>query len=94
MNIQTTLCYLGVIFGVFDSIFARTSEELRITLPNGSRLLGRGLRSRNGRIIKAFMGIPYAKPPIGELRFKVIFTDCSVWCYSYVKICVSFNRNT
>ena len=26
------------------------------------------LETRNGRIISAFRGIPYAQPPIGELR--------------------------
>lgn len=50
---------------------ARTSDELRITLPNGSKLVGRTLRSYGGRSIKSFLGVPYAKPPIGDLRFKV-----------------------
>lgn len=63
---------LFVDFGYFKcSVDARTSDELRITLPNESKLIGRALRSHDGRPIKAFMGIPYAKPPIGELRFKV-----------------------
>lgn len=50
---------------------ARTSDELRITLPNGSKLIGRTLRSYGGRPIKSFLGVPYAKPPLGSLRFKV-----------------------
>lgn len=29
---------------------------------------GTTLETRNGRIISAFRGIPYAQPPIGELR--------------------------
>lgn len=47
------------------------SDELRVTLSNGSKLVGRYLRSYSGRPIKAFTGIPYAKPPLGPLRFKV-----------------------
>lgn len=37
---------------------------------NGS-LRGKLLESRNGRKIYSFTGIPYAKPPLGELRFEV-----------------------
>lgn len=65
-----TLLLLG--FGLIElSVEGRTSEELLITLPNGSRLAGRGLKSHDGRAIKAFMGIPYAQPPLNALRFKV-----------------------
>lgn len=65
-----TLLLLGC--GLLElSVEGRTSEELIITLPNGSRLAGRGLKSHDGRAIKAFMGIPYAQPPLNALRFKV-----------------------
>lgn len=62
-----------LVCNLFSVIIARTSDELRVTLPNGSKLVGRALRSHNGRPIKAFMGIPYAKPPLNHLRFKVNF---------------------
>lgn len=32
---------------------------------------GRTLKSRDGRDYHSFIGIPYAKPPVDELRFKV-----------------------
>ncbi|XP_031627736.1 venom carboxylesterase-6 [Contarinia nasturtii] len=72
MNVRLSVwfvCFI-VIFSIISSISARTSNELRITLPNGSKLVGRQLRSHEGRPIKAFLGIPYAKPPVGHLRFK------------------------
>lgn len=71
-RLSVLLLFVIVIFIVFSSICARTSNELRVTLPNGNKLIGRQLRSHDGRPIKAFLGIPYAKPPIGHLRFRVI----------------------
>lgn len=40
-----------------------------VSLKQGD-LLGRYFTTRKGRIVRGFSGIPYAKPPIGELRFK------------------------
>ncbi|KAJ4446940.1 hypothetical protein ANN_13642 [Periplaneta americana] len=40
-----------------------------VDLPHG-RLQGHLLLSRKGREIFSFQGIPYAKPPVGELRFQ------------------------
>ncbi|XP_050072058.1 juvenile hormone esterase [Anopheles maculipalpis] len=51
-------------------ITARTSDKLKITLPHGGTLIGRYLNAYSGQGILAFLGIPYAKPPINELRFK------------------------
>ncbi|XP_041788891.1 juvenile hormone esterase [Anopheles merus] len=48
----------------------RTSDKLKITLPHGGRLIGRYLNTFSGQGILAFLGIPYAKPPIEDLRFR------------------------
>lgn len=59
-----TVCWFGCAHG-------RTSDELRVKLGDESRLVGRFLRSISGRGIRAFLGVPYAQPPVGDLRFKV-----------------------
>lgn len=56
---------------LFEFSFTFVSDELRVTLSNGNKLIGRFMQSSGGRAIKSFTGIPYAKPPIGPLRFKV-----------------------
>lgn len=35
------------------------------------KIKGQILKSRNGRDFFSFTGIPYAKPPLNDLRFKV-----------------------
>ena len=66
---------IGVILllslSIFGVVWTIASNDLRVTLSNGSKLFGKYLRSNNGRPMKAFTGIPYAKPPLGSLRFKV-----------------------
>ncbi|XP_055677261.1 juvenile hormone esterase-like [Lutzomyia longipalpis] len=47
----------------------RISESLKVTLPHGGELIGKYLSSHRGRGIRAFMGVPYAEPPVGALRF-------------------------
>jgi carboxylesterase type B len=48
---------------------AFTSKSLKVRIDDG-KIIGRFMRSTSGRPIRAFMGIPYAKPPVGKLRFK------------------------
>lgn len=45
--------------------------ELEVRIADGI-LKGKVLQSRDGRTYYSYTGIPYAKPPIGELRFKVL----------------------
>lgn len=35
------------------------------------KLTGKVMKTREGKNIVAYLGIPFAKPPIGKLRFKV-----------------------
>jgi len=50
-------------------IVAVLADDL-VVLKQG-RLKGHRLTTRKGREIFAFQGIPYAKPPVGKLRFQV-----------------------
>jgi hypothetical protein len=52
------------------STTAAPEEDILVEIDQGS-LRGKRLISRGGREYSAFYGIPYAKPPLGELRFQV-----------------------
>lgn len=67
------LALLIVLISIFSRniVECRTSKELRVVLPDGSPIVGRYLTSDSGKGIRAYMGVPYAEPPIGDLRFKV-----------------------
>jgi carboxylesterase 2 len=44
--------------------------EVEVKIAKGI-LRGQILKSRNGRPYYSYTGVPYAKPPVGELRFEV-----------------------
>lgn len=44
-------------------------KELKKQINDGE-ILGRYITSETGRTVSAFIGIPFASPPIGDLRFK------------------------
>ncbi|XP_033221036.1 esterase SG1-like [Belonocnema kinseyi] len=52
----------------FVKTFSSNNDPL-VKIPQGL-LKGTHLETRNGRKISVFLGIPYAKPPIGKLRFR------------------------
>lgn len=52
------------------SLFFSVSHEIEIKTKQGI-LDGFEMESRNGTTFYAFLGIPYAKPPVGNLRFQV-----------------------
>ncbi|KRT80422.1 hydrolase [Oryctes borbonicus] len=51
--------------------FAEVNDtQLPLVVTRYGSVLGSLMTSRNGSLFSAFRGIPFAKPPVGELRFK------------------------
>jgi len=59
---------LGFLLSVFGSVLGQ-EERVTATLSNGSPLTGKKVVTYDGRRIEAYLGIPYGKPPVNELRF-------------------------
>jgi hypothetical protein len=51
----------------------------KVTIGQGT-LVGKTMPSRQGNKIYAFQGIPYAAPPVGDLRFMVRYIFFFVFC--------------
>ena len=71
----TCLCFL--FFSVVNSVvnFQTTLPVIGviITLPNGD-ILGQADSAYSGKTYYTFQKIPYAAPPVGDLRFKVLLS--------------------
>lgn len=76
------LCSVYVGLMVFSN-FARCELEVRIA---DGTLKGKVLRSRDGRSYYSYTSIPYAKPPIGELRFKVKNQDRIIFSVVFIDV--------
>lgn len=67
----------SVLFGLINAYpdakaVAEISTSPMVITPLGN-LQGSSMKTKSGKLIYAFRGIPYAKPPVGELRFKVSY---------------------
>lgn len=65
-----------VIEEVTDSIVetkeeASIKQEPLVTIADLGQVRGSRMSSASGREILAFRGVPYAEPPVGDLRFRV-----------------------
>lgn len=87
-----------IVFGCVILIHGK--EERLIDLENG-QTAGEGVihRAENGFLYCAFLGIPYAKPPIKELRFEVCplksyKPQVSNFTVSEVKVCKQSYRRS
>lgn len=60
------LCFLLLL--VTSISWAQEKPEATTSL---GTLRGHWMRSREGHLFYAFSGVPYAKPPVGDLTFKV-----------------------
>ncbi len=58
---------------LISCIFVSVTCSPSVTIEQGE-VIGTYEKLSNGRILHAFKGIPYAKPPLGKLRFKVCLT--------------------
>lgn len=54
------------------------AEKPPIVETSAGKVLGYEMISRAGRTFLAFSGVPYAKPPVGKLRFQVVILNLSV----------------
>jgi para-nitrobenzyl esterase len=60
-----------LIFFIFSNLVAswEDSDQLIVQINDG-KVMGRYLSSKRGLPVRGFLGIPYAEPPLGDLRFK------------------------
>jgi len=62
---------LFLLFAVAERVNAQSQDaDVTVTLEQGA-VMGLRIESIRDRQLLAFLGIPYAKPPVGDLRFQV-----------------------
>ncbi|XP_046810061.1 uncharacterized protein LOC111683957 [Lucilia cuprina] len=59
-----------LIFLTINVILIKSNDDLKVCLENLGCLEGTEMPGLSGDNFEAFLGVPFAKPPIGELRFR------------------------
>ena len=68
---SSVLRALILLFAVVERVKTQSQDaDVTVTLEQGA-VKGQWIESIRDRQLLAFLGIPYAKPPVGDLRFKV-----------------------
>ncbi|KAL3288034.1 hypothetical protein HHI36_002486 [Cryptolaemus montrouzieri] len=62
--------YIMFLFFLLNFLISTANSENPNLIINDGQLEGTIMRTKGGRAFSAFLGIPYAEPPMGELRFK------------------------
>ncbi|KAK4884208.1 hypothetical protein RN001_000479 [Aquatica leii] len=70
MFIQVVRLFIIIQVIVLAIVEIKSSDNKPLVKTLKGTVQGRYIKSYGGRIVSAFEGIPYAKPPVGELRFK------------------------
>uniref|UniRef100_A0A0N4ZSR4 Carboxylic ester hydrolase n=1 Tax=Parastrongyloides trichosuri TaxID=131310 RepID=A0A0N4ZSR4_PARTI len=64
------LIFLFLLNCIKNSVSHFSSTQPLVHLSDGSPILGQTLIAPNGKIVTQFLGLPFAEPPIGNLRFR------------------------
>lgn len=67
MEISLKYIFALMVISIFQ-IVVKCYAQPTVTIGN-TTIVGIDMFTRNNRNISGFIGIPYAKPPIGELRY-------------------------
>lgn len=63
-------CSLGLLIALAAAVVIGFNWNTRVTTKFGD-IKGLWSRSTRGRLVAHYLGIPYAQPPLGDLRFRV-----------------------
>lgn len=66
---KSFLLAVTVVYGVFSAADGKVSDQPKVILSHGGGVIGKYMSSQKGHGIRAFLGVPYAEPPVGSLRF-------------------------
>ena len=73
MSRTSAVCLVVLVIALLYTIFTKPRVGLVIEIKTGQGIQGIISKSRDGRDFYEWLGIPYAEPPVGELRYAVSY---------------------